>query len=117
MRTDPPFNEGQLQTLYETLLRQDPRDERATVALGFAFGEALRRRADLAWMFLTDDAGSEIVLAPPDRHLAFAPVTMIRKRLLRGEWWDLPELAGQVADGLACDRRRWDPRTGSTSCS
>ena len=108
-RSSPPLSADQVQTLYDTLLGQSFCDEDTVVALGFAFGDLIKKQITLEWILLDGDYGEEISLAVPGLRLVCSPISMMRKRLERGEAWDVDRLASDMATRLRSQAN--DPTT------
>jgi len=86
-----PFSIEQVQSLYDTLLkrRSEPAFE---IALGLAFGSVVISRSGFEWARISDEYGEETCIAVQNTHLICSPISMIQKRLERGERTDLSEL-------------------------
>jgi len=60
--------------------------------LGIVFGDAMAQEAGLEWAMITDENGRDPVLRVPGSSFLLFPLTMISKRVERGEEVDVFEL-------------------------
>jgi len=98
--------------LYDGFLAERLEREDALIALGLSFGEQIVRTADFEWVRVSDEYGEETCVAPRGKTVHCAPISMIKKRLMRGEVVDLARLRDHtievilksLADGGVADR-------------
>lgn len=88
----PPLSADQVQALYDALCSDHPNDAEGIIAAGLAFGELIAARADYEWVRVADDFGEETVLAPRNKEIICAPVSMIQKRIEEREAVSIPRL-------------------------
>jgi Domain of unknown function (DUF3806) len=93
--------EGKLR-LVETILRENWIDATETwklQSLGVAFGDALAEKMGLVWVAVEDEHGRDPALHDCGRTLVLFPLTMISKRVERGEEVNVREMfAGMCAE-------------------
>ncbi|MBQ4033996.1 MAG: DUF3806 domain-containing protein [Paludibacteraceae bacterium] len=68
--------------------------------LGYCLGELLNELLGTHWVKVTDDKGTDYAIRYKDSSILFFPVTMISKRIERGETVDIEFLLGQSSDQL-----------------
>ena len=68
--------------------------------LGYSLGELLNELLGTHWVKVTDDKGTDYAIRYKDSSILFFPVTMISKRIERGETVDIEFLLGQSSDQL-----------------
>jgi Domain of unknown function (DUF3806) len=95
-----PLGFGDVQQLYDSMLKQFERDADEVIALGIAFGAAINERADFEWVRVSDQWGEETCVGPPHKSVHCAPISMVQKRLNRQEQIDLKSLADTVIDSI-----------------
>lgn len=76
--------------------------------LGVAFGDALEQQLGLKWMAIEDERGRDPGLVLPGTSIRLFPMTMISKRIERGEMVDVYELFGGVLKSVAGIRDKAD---------
>jgi hypothetical protein len=86
-----PLRSDQLEALYNSIYGSDSRDPLHIIALGLGFGEELMTHGEFDWVRVTDDFGEETCIAMRGFCAYCAPISMIQKRLGRGE---LPDFVG-----------------------
>jgi hypothetical protein len=91
-----PLSSEQVQDLYDALLVDRVDDGEATIAVGLAFGQLIADRAGYEWVHLSDEFGEETCLAPYGKEVSCSPISMIQKRVKRGESVDLNQLCDDV---------------------
>jgi hypothetical protein len=74
-------------------------------SLGVVFGDALAQYLDLAWIAVDDEYGRDPALRDPVTSDRVFPLTMISKRIERGEAVDVPELFDWACRAIV-ERRR-----------
>ncbi len=67
-------------------------------SLGVAFGDALAQELNLAWMIVDDEFGRDATLKDISSALNINPITMISKRVERGETIDIEAMFKGVCD-------------------
>ena len=100
-----PLSTDQVQELYDALREVDLEFAEGRIALGLAFGETIVAKAGYEWVRVSDQFGEETSLSPHGIQLACHPITMLQKRLDRGEVVDIAELRDEtiktIETGLA----------------
>lgn len=99
-----PLSVAQVQALYQVLKDEHPDFDEGKIALGVAFGELIVAQAGYYWVRLTDEYGSETSLAHPTAAAECHPISMMQKRVERGE--DL-DIAGLRDDTIALVDKRF----------
>jgi len=69
-------------------------------SLGVAFGDVLASELPLSWAMVTDEYGTDPTLRYKDRPVNINPLTMISKRVERGEIVNLVQLLQITRDQL-----------------
>jgi hypothetical protein len=92
LATEPPFSPLEVQRLYDAVARDQPDHVEATIAVGMAFGELIIAKADYEWVRVSDEYGEETALCHRAAEVTCFPVSMLQKRLSKGEAVDLVEL-------------------------
>lgn len=77
-------------------------------SLGVVFGDALAQELNLAWMIVVDEFGRDATLKDISSALNINPVTMISKRVERGETVDIESMFKGVCDQVREIRLRQD---------
>jgi hypothetical protein len=75
-------------------------------SLGVALGDALMERMGLQWVIIEDEYGRDVALQDGDTSLRLFPLTMISKRVEKGESVDVTDLFNKVCAGTDEYRRR-----------
>src|SRR5262249_54854926 len=75
-----PLSAANLQELFDVLSEGDA-PHRAVIALGYAFGELIVRRAGFEWARVSDEYGEETCVAPRGVEMYCSPLDMIQKRI------------------------------------
>jgi len=75
-------------------------------SLGVAFGDVLARELSLHWVMVTDEYGSDPTLRFKNTTINMNALTMISKRVERGEDVDVARLLQQSREGLAAMQRQ-----------
>jgi len=75
--------------------------------LGVAFGDVLANEYPLRWMMVTDEYGTDPTLRYKDMPLQINALTMISKRVERGEPVNLLQLLRITGEQLARFEREW----------
>ena len=65
-------------------------------ALGICLGEVLAERIGLHWVVFTDDKGTDLALQYKDTSITLFPMTMISRRIERGEVMDVADFVEQT---------------------
>jgi hypothetical protein len=81
--------------LISAILREkwvEPTETWKLQSLGVALGDALAQRLDMNWMIVEDEYGRDPTLKDPILPLNINPLTMISKRVERGETPDIFEM-------------------------
>lgn len=107
-----PLSAADLQGVYNALMAERLASGDAAIALGLACAELLVVQFGMEWVRIEDEHGSETVVSPPGKDIFCAPISMIQKRLRRGEPVDVGALmdgvgkhvAEKIADGQVHDR-------------
>jgi hypothetical protein len=89
---DRPLQSDQLEALYNLIRGADVRSPAHIIALGLAFGEELMGHGDFEWVRVIDDFGEETCIAIRGFSINCYPISMIEKRLDRGELLDFVDL-------------------------
>jgi hypothetical protein len=84
-----PLSTETVETLYNAFLAEQIDDNDAVIALGLSFGETFLAHGDFEWVQVVDEYGDETCLALTGKTLFCAPISMIKKRLARGERPDI----------------------------
>jgi hypothetical protein len=74
-------------------------------SLGVVFGDALALQLGLEWVIVEDNSGRDPALRAPGTSIIVYPLTMISKRVERGEAVDVFDLFNTVAAGVERLRR------------
>lgn len=74
-------------------------------SLGVAFGDALAQELDLAWMIVEDEYGRDPTLKDKYSALNINPITMISKRIERGEKVSVIDLFDGISSRVRDIRR------------
>jgi len=80
-----PLRSDQIEALYNLIYGSDARKTDHIIAVGLAFGDDLLRHGAFEWVRVIDDYGDETCVAIPGLSVYCAPISMIQKRLSRGE--------------------------------
>jgi hypothetical protein len=94
--------EGKLRLL-ETILRENwirPNETRKLQSLGIAFGDALAQQMGLIWITAEDDLGCDPALHDDGTAIVIFPLTMISKRIERGEVVDIRNLFAGICNKI-----------------
>lgn len=75
----------------------EPGENLKFLCLGTVLGEALMQYCNLEWVVVDDETGRSLGLRAPGTSLILFPVTMISKRVERGEEVDVYDLFKRVA--------------------
>ena len=67
--------------LYKSFLDEDITDAGAQIALGLSFGHLFILSEKYEWVRISDEYGEETALAPHNKKIMIAPISMIQKRL------------------------------------
>jgi hypothetical protein len=78
----------------------EPNETWKLQSLGIVFGDALAQELSLSWKVATDDLGRDPALVLEGTTLRVNPLTMISKRIERGEEVDVVDLFGTVCGHL-----------------
>jgi hypothetical protein len=70
-------------------------------SLGIVFGDVLATELPLRWMMVTDEIGSDLTLRYKNTTIQINAVTMISKRVERGETVDVETLFAKVPESIA----------------
>ena len=97
-----------VQILYNAVVEDFRHNDRVQIALGIAFGEAIREKAGWEWVRTTDEWGAETSIAPQGYAISCHPISMIQKRIADGVVVDLVKLRDEtiatirmrIAEGL-----------------
>jgi hypothetical protein len=95
--------EGKLQLL-DTIIRSDwiePSETWKLQSLGIALGDAIAQQTGLCWVAVEDQHGRDPALRYQNTSLVVFPLTMISKRIERGETVDVHELFNGVCEAIA----------------
>jgi hypothetical protein len=87
-----PLRSDQIEALYNLIYGSDVRKTDHIIAVGLAFGDELLRHGAFEWVRVIDDYGDETCVAIRGLSVYCAPISMIQKRLSRGELPDFVEL-------------------------
>lgn len=85
-----------VQELYDRAVAEGAKDPDAVIAIGLAFGEQIVSQSGFAWVRISDQWGDETCVGPEGKEQHCAPISMVQKRLARGEAIDLQSLATQI---------------------
>jgi len=94
--------EGKLKLL-DTILKSDWIEKNETVklqSLGITFGDVIVQDLNFLWIEVEDEYGIDPALILPNTTLILFPMTMISKRIERGERVDIYELYEALKDDL-----------------
>jgi len=80
-----PLSFEHVQGFYDALLGQAKPNEDEVIALGIAYGAAINESAQFDWVRVSDLWGDETCVGPPHKTIHCAPISMVQKRILRGE--------------------------------
>jgi uncharacterized protein DUF3806 len=100
--------EGKLRLL-ETILRENwirPSEASKLQSLGIALGDAFAEEMGLEWVTAEDDLGCDPALRDRGTSIVIFPLTMISKRIERGEAVDIRELFAGICDKITQLRSR-----------
>ncbi|HEY8695992.1 MAG TPA: DUF3806 domain-containing protein [Rhizomicrobium sp.] len=97
-----------LQHLLDTHV-QWPRDDELAIGIGLAFGVVLENTIGLEWIRVTDEYGSETSLRVPGTTLWVHPISMITKRLNKGDEISLRHMLEFLLDRLPQLARKAGP--------
>lgn len=84
-----PLSAETVEALYNAFLEEGIDDPDAIIALGLSFGETFLAHGDFEWARVIDEHGEETCLAVIGKAQFCAPISMIQKRLARGEQPDI----------------------------
>jgi Domain of unknown function (DUF3806) len=90
--------------LLDTIIRSkwiEPSETRKLQSLGITFGDALAQELGLAWVAVEDEHGRDPALRHQDTSIVVFPLTMISKRIERGEAVDVFALFKATCQGIA----------------
>ena len=76
---------AKVQEIYDAFLEHDVGDGDRIITLGVAFGQLLVDRAGLEWVSVSDQYGTEICVAVPEKQSFCSPLSMMDKRIERAE--------------------------------
>lgn len=95
--------EGKLRLLDTILAKRwiEPHETVKLQALGVTLGDVLVERFGLCWCLVTDEYGTDPALIVAGRSIRLFPLTMISKRIERGETVEVRELVEGIGTGLA----------------
>lgn len=79
-------------------------------SLGVALGDAFAQRLDLDWMIVEDEYGRAPTLKDPNLNINLNPLTMIQKRVERGETLDVFQMFDELCNAVDERRKRWTPQ-------
>lgn len=109
---DRPLPIEEVQALYDVALEEFADDVHVKYLVGVAFGEAIVTMTDYEWVRVKDDYGEETSLAPPGLRVVIHPVTIITKRIEKGESIDLRDLRDRIIEDIEAgrDSNKYDKR-------
>jgi hypothetical protein len=86
--------EGKLRLLHTILTNNwvEPTETWKLQSLGITFGDALAQKMGLSWVAVEDENGRDPALRYPGTTIVMFPLTMISKRIERGENVDVRDL-------------------------
>jgi len=99
--------------LISTILQEkwvDPTETWKLQSLGVALGDAFAQRLNMEWMVIEDEYGRDPTLKDPDTNMNLNPLTMISKRVERGEAPDVFQMFNDVCRRVEELRKRWTPQ-------
>lgn len=93
---------GKLRLLHAILDARwiEPHETVKLQCLGIAFGDALVQELGMRWIAVDDEHGRDPALDLPGTSVVVFPLTLISKRVERGESIDVLELFKQVCSGI-----------------
>jgi Domain of unknown function (DUF3806) len=93
---------GKLGTLRELLQRKQfaPSQTYELQCMGIVLGDAFVQKLGMEWVTVTDEHGSDPAVRLPGTSLIIYPLTMISKRVERGEAVDIFDLFNGIADQI-----------------
>ena len=99
--TSLPLSSSSVQELYEALNNRGNDYPEGAIACGLAFGQLIVEETGFDWVRVSDEYGDETCVSPSGAKLICSPISMIQKRLSRGERLDLEGLKNKVIAALA----------------
>ncbi|MBX7496235.1 DUF3806 domain-containing protein [Qipengyuania sp. 6B39] len=84
-----PLKLQDVQSLYDLALSERDRRNELLASFGVAFGELFISLGDYEWVHVTDEYGRELSIAVIGTDTVCHPISMIDKRLERGETVDI----------------------------
>ena len=107
-----PLSLDQLQTLYDGFLNEAVDDANAVIALGLSFGQCVLSSGPFEWVRFQDDHGEETSLAVIGASICVHPISMIQKRLQRGEAISIEVLCNDTLATLGeqVSKGKWEAR-------
>ena len=98
-------------TLLDTILKSNwikPDETVKLQSLGITFGDALAQEVGLEWVFVEDEYGRDPALRLKGTSVLLFPMTMISKRIERGEDVDVYDLFGKALKGIEEAKQKYD---------
>ena len=99
--TGLPLSLTNIQELYDALNGRGNDFPEGTIACGLAFGQLIVDQTGFDWVRVNDEYGEATCVSPSGAKLICSPVSMIQKRLSRGESLNLKDLKNEVINSLA----------------
>lgn len=87
-----PLTTSDVQALYDAALDRGESEAELEIAIGLAFGALFVDGAEFEWARISDQWGDETCVAVVGKMVHAAPISMIQKRLHRGEQVSIAEL-------------------------
>ena len=91
-----PIDPQYLQNLYNSLLETAVENDLNVIALGLGFGQELLSHGDYEWVRVSNEYGDETCIAVRGLFVYCSPISIIQKRLHRGERPDFVGLRDAV---------------------
>ena len=95
-----PLGSEEVQELYDYFLGREDEFPEGVIALGIAFGALIEAKAKYQWVRVSDEFGEETVLSPQSHKIICSPISIIQKRLQRGEAINIAYLRDQIIEGV-----------------
>ena len=89
---DNPLDFEDVNQLYQSFIDEGIIDARARIALGISFGHLFILSGKYEWVRISDEYGEETALAPYNKKIMVAPISMIQKRLEDNLYVEITEL-------------------------
>lgn len=105
-----PLSTEAVEALYNAFLEEEIDDSDAIIALGLSFGETFLAHGDFEWVRVVDEYGDETCLALTGKTVFCAPISMIQKRLERGERPDIRLLREATIEQILAQAEDADDR-------